>query len=424
MLSLSMWVYELGNSVKDMDENQVCYRFEDTNMSPDEAFFYGVDLVGVNVEMREAIQHILANPDRGRVVKFINDLTTGLQVAITYSPFTHRICVVFRGSDDEFDWMNNLKSFKTCLKDNIYVHSGFKEILDKHLPLLMTTIEFLLNLTSEAAEIYVCGHSLGGALATLFGFMLSQTATAGRRTDGGINSSSTENESENAYHSPDILVVSFASPRVGNSHWRTAFDRTPCLKHYRVTNYRDIITAVPNIFYHHTGEVIRLTPRGFQCCLNYAYPWWKFSLFNCWSIADHNISSYWRRLRAVHWKVTPDSTKEDFVVVNRDVLPPAVVDAVADDGDSQNSTEETGAAVHLPPEYTDQQQGTAEETPSGIEEDYVVPVDAETIGASDTQSSTDGIATTLPEYSERQRDTAVEEALGGIEIEIDKDYVV
>jgi len=76
----------------------------------------------------------------------------------------------------------------------------------------------------------VTGHSLGGALATLFAF--------------------------NAAAAPDsmipkpVSVFSFASPYVGDESFRSAhilLERLGKLRHMRVSNHRDIITTVPKM---------------------------------------------------------------------------------------------------------------------------------------------------------------------------------
>jgi predicted lipase len=173
------------------------------------------------------------------VVKFINDLKTGLQVAVTASLKAHRICVVFRGSDDEFDWVNNIKPLKTCIDktQDVSVHRGFMGILTTHIQDLMDCIGRLLG-SYPLLEVYVTGHSLGGALATLY--LLARSPAV----EGRIGR---------------VTVVSFASPRVGNAGWRRAFDSTHGLAHYRVVNNRDLITATPSLLYKHTGTVLHLT---------------------------------------------------------------------------------------------------------------------------------------------------------------------
>ena len=80
-------------------------------------------------------------------------------------------------------------------------------------------------------KLYVTGHSLGGALATLFGYY--------------------------ACESPHLLpmlspitVVSVASPRVGNSAFARSFvqlESNGKLRHLRIANHKDPVTLNPHV---------------------------------------------------------------------------------------------------------------------------------------------------------------------------------
>jgi predicted lipase len=127
-------------------------------------------------------------------------------------------------------------------------------------------------------SIYITGHSSGGALSTLFGYMLS-------------------NEIEE-----DITIISFASPRVGNYEWKKAFETKPNLMHYRITNHRDIVTAFPYYMYHHVGHNIRLynNKYNFIKC-DTKRKWYEETIFTCWSMDEHNSDLYYNRLTGTEW---------------------------------------------------------------------------------------------------------------------------
>ncbi|KAJ1435027.1 Alpha/Beta hydrolase protein [Ochromonadaceae sp. CCMP2298] len=260
------------------------------------SFCHGLTLSDLNKEQLGALHHLLEDPGRGQ---FINDLKTGLQVAVTASLKAQRICVVFRGSDDEFDWVNNIKTLKTCIDktQDVSVHRGFMGILTRHIQDLMDCIDRLLG-SHPLLDVYVTGHSLGGALATLFGYLLARSPAV----EGRIGR---------------VTVVSFASPRVGNAGWRRAFDSTQGLAHYRVVNNRDLITATPSLLYKHTGTVLHLTnspTTHMKLYQDYHYSWSRFSMFTCWSVKDHNTSRYWRRLQQVHWIMRGESNDYVFLL--------------------------------------------------------------------------------------------------------------
>ena len=111
--------------------------------------------------------------------------------------------------------------------------------------------------------LYVCGHSLGGALATLFAFECA-AATSDDKT---------------SIPQP-VTVITSGAPKVGNIDFLLAFEsleeqgKLRCL---RVANYRDIVTLSPPIGalglchaiccqerrFRHVGFRLKLTPWSF-----------------------------------------------------------------------------------------------------------------------------------------------------------------
>lgn len=226
----------------------------------------------------DMIRDLAKTSPHGRVHAFFNNETTDLQAGITISEMHKRICVVFRGSESASDWYYDMSLFKTHLHDNVYVHGGFHTQLHKEDMYDQITAE-LKQLLDENPdyEIYITGHSLGGALSTLYGYEIAR-------------------EMPNK-----ITVVSFASPRVGNTPFKYAFDTQSNLTHYRITNKRDIVTAAPNINYTHVGINITLTDQKYKIFYNYDYPWYYFTFFRCWSASEHSISLYIKRLTENVW---------------------------------------------------------------------------------------------------------------------------
>lgn len=112
------------------------------------------------------------------------------------------------------------------------VHRGFKREVDDLWPMLETA------LMCNRQPLWFCGHSLGGAMATI---------CAGRCLLSHIDSN------------PQRLF-SFGSPRVGNPRY-TQYTR---LDHLRYVNNNDIVTRVPPTWfgYRHCGSEIYLDRRG------------------------------------------------------------------------------------------------------------------------------------------------------------------
>jgi hypothetical protein len=141
--------------------------------------------------------------------------------------------VAFRGSEiwrkrEEFDLKEVIADLKTDIdiwltdwQQGGKVHRGFKEALEEVWPDLLP---YVRKLYQKGCKIWITGHSLGGALATLF-------ASRFNSTQG---------------------VYTFGSPRVGNEVFKKNFH----VKIYRIVNNDDIVPRVPlPIRYVHVGEL-------------------------------------------------------------------------------------------------------------------------------------------------------------------------
>ncbi|QEG39458.1 lipase family protein [Roseimaritima ulvae] len=112
------------------------------------------------------------------------------------------------------------------------VHRGFKKEVDDLWPELETA------LTDNDAPLWFCGHSLGGAMATI---------CAGRCFLSHIASE------------PSALFT-YGSPRVGDNAYVNHVE----LDHYRWVNNNDIVTRVPPAWmgYRHAGQEVYLDSAG------------------------------------------------------------------------------------------------------------------------------------------------------------------
>ncbi|MHA6529398.1 lipase family protein [Paenibacillus sp. BAC0078] len=134
------------------------------------------------------------------------------------------IIVAFRGSSSMPNWISNAnasqKQFK-YIKEDCLTHRGFTGIYSS----ARNGILSLLDSLSPDKTLYITGHSLGGALATLCA------------VDIAANSSFT---------APRLYT--FASPRVGDPAFAKA-----CAKYvqtsYRIANPFDIVTHAPPSIY-------------------------------------------------------------------------------------------------------------------------------------------------------------------------------
>src|SRR3954466_11482752 len=154
------------------------------------------------------------------------------------------------------------------------VHSGFKREVDDLWPVL----EDLLRENTQ--PVWFCGHSLGGAMATICAY---------RCKTSSISSNPQE-------------LHTFGSPRVGCKR----YIRHTHVKHYRWVNNNDVVTRVPPVWlgYRHgvlevyldrNGRIRRLTGgwrrRDRWLGLIAGLLHWKLDL-----LADHSIRLYTRHI--------------------------------------------------------------------------------------------------------------------------------
>jgi len=131
-------------------------------------------------------------------------------------------------------------------KQEVQVHSGFLTAYDSVRNRIMALIKYAIGyMDEEDAEtiakwhIYVTGHSLGGALATLLALELSSSQMA---KNGVIF----------------VTVYNFGSPRVGNRRFADVYN-AKVKDSWRVVNHRDIIPTVPRLMgYCHVEAPIYL----------------------------------------------------------------------------------------------------------------------------------------------------------------------
>ncbi len=146
------------------------------------------------------------------------------------------LVLAFRGTETD-----SIKDIKTDLKANLTpcktkgkVHAGFSQAFEQVAPDIQNTLDSKLF---NEKPLFITGHSLGGALASVAVKRLSHKA--------GISA-----------------CYTFGSPKVGNKNW-IADIKTPI---YRLVNAADPVpTMPPSLFsYFHCGNMLYLTdcPKG------------------------------------------------------------------------------------------------------------------------------------------------------------------
>ena len=190
--------------------------------------------------------------------------------------------IVFRGTEpkQKSDLWADIKTWKRKSETQGSVHAGFKGEVDK----LWSGVQTFINSNNEK-NLYITGHSLGGAMATI--------AASRLRDVDSIKA-----------------CFTYGSPRVGNKVWADHLR----FHHQRIQNNNDAVTQTPPmligyrhyypaVYINHYGNIRKLTRwqklkdmfRGRWAALK------KFQFFD--GIYDHNMDKYCSKLHKV-WEGT------------------------------------------------------------------------------------------------------------------------
>uniref|UniRef100_A0A161ZLY9 C2 domain-containing protein n=1 Tax=Daucus carota subsp. sativus TaxID=79200 RepID=A0A161ZLY9_DAUCS len=154
---------------------------------------------------------------------FLDNEGTDTQVAIWRDSSRKRLVIAFRGTEQVRwkDLRTDLMLVPTGLnperiggdfKKEVQVHSGFLSAYDSVRTRILSLIKLVTGDIDDSGEqlskwhVYVTGHSLGGALATLLALELSSSQLAKR---GNIS----------------VTMYNFGSPRVGNRNFADLYNQ-------------------------------------------------------------------------------------------------------------------------------------------------------------------------------------------------------
>lgn len=150
--------------------------------------------------------------------------------------------LAFRGSNELRDWVTNLDAVPAPWRGGGKAHRGFTEALDRVWPNIEAALQqerividrprdqlresARHHKNTASSPILFTGHSLGAALATLAASLF-----------------------------PKATLITFGSPRVGDSGFHAAMARRPGAAK-RFVNNRDIVCRLPSarLGYRHVGE--------------------------------------------------------------------------------------------------------------------------------------------------------------------------
>ena len=148
------------------------------------------------------------------------------------------LTMAFRGTDEFGDWIDNLKLGNKKLHGFEKCHGGFLEATND----IWDDIDAVYKeaRTREKRPLFITGHSLGGAMATIAATKLLHESR------------------------PFISVYTFGQPRVLTEESATKFDASKRAHFYRFQNNNDIVSRVPARAgrYKHVGDCVYITSEG------------------------------------------------------------------------------------------------------------------------------------------------------------------
>ena len=150
------------------------------------------------------------------------------------------IYVVWRGSESKKDFQNDASIDKVpFLNEGEKVHIGFKSCWESVVGDTYDAIDTALeNLQGETTDIVVSGHSLGGAVATLYAHSIKKH-----------------------YPHYNLKATTIGSPRVGNKVFKENYDKSG-IDTLRIVHNNDLVTHTPYIGFHHVNYQVRLDTAG------------------------------------------------------------------------------------------------------------------------------------------------------------------
>ena len=164
--------------------------------------------------------------------------------------------LIFKGSKEINDWFANAKVLLRPYKEmedflgekDIYVHRGFKRAVLSEERSIFLALE---GARQKGKPIWISGHSLGGALANVFGgLMLAKNHAL-------------EKKGEPLYNLR--AIYSFGSPKVGNRNFVTAFNglaKVQKVGAFQIRTEADGVAKAPLPGYEKNGQPVILDGEG------------------------------------------------------------------------------------------------------------------------------------------------------------------
>jgi hypothetical protein len=216
---------------------------------------------------------------------FVDHAKTGTQAGLWRDASREKLLVSFRGTSEPRDvvtdasalmtpWAREAELERDDYDDSVppaagdpSVHAGFRGALDSIAMRLKQLVLVACDDAPGAWELQVTGHSLGGALATLFSFDVAYGVDASRalpvrrpRSRPWFLGSSSVASVSDAPKFASIDLVTLGAPRVGDAAFASRLD-VAVPNHSRLVNGQDIVARLPRGFsYAHGGSTVLVSP--------------------------------------------------------------------------------------------------------------------------------------------------------------------
>ena len=263
-------------------------RAVESGFSPRQAYWCA-EAASLAYAAQESVRNALAN--WGFDAPRMFERAEAAQAFLTVAGDKSVALLAFRGTEKKLeDWKADAAFAPKASPTGIgRTHHGFTEALGQ---VYDEVTKELRNCMGQNTLLYITGHSLGGALATLMAERLAADKTPG-------------------VHS----VHTFGSPRVGDPEFTQAYHQALGHCTYRIVNGEDPVTRVPprvipttDWRYDHVGKIVYFDADG-RMQLNASF-WDRFvnTAINAVAdfrktskaaLADHSMDHYVRLLRAV-----------------------------------------------------------------------------------------------------------------------------
>jgi len=183
-------------------------------------------------------KYIISKSKNDKILKFFYCDKTHIYCMLIEDKEKKHLKFIFKGSSDNIHLKYNikikLKNINFLNNNKIKIHTGFYQQIFQG-KLYQKIIEYLNDMNLDNYMFFYSGHSLGGVMATLFGYFMSYL-----------------------YHKNKIIITSFGGSKIGNNFFKESFENKKNIICYRFINDNDFITQLPIINYEHVGIEIKL----------------------------------------------------------------------------------------------------------------------------------------------------------------------